>query len=197
MGGGDRGSTAARPTLTRNWGGPLFIRYFESHPQTPIKLLLVRTEIISCPPWPGMCAGRQAAMRILGTQVVGHQKATPSSVEVGTTSTASDIIAQAFRLLYVCLKLASGVFTFLHLCVSLSFLVLGVQVTVTSRPRPTRDVSRFCDTSNMQRQVSRPPAPQLSPQEGGVKVRDGDRAVRERFIQKRGETYLVLPRKRC
>ena len=95
------------------------------------------------------------------------------------------------------LSLASGVFTFLHLCVSLSFLALGVQVTVTSRPRPTRDVSRFCDTSNMQRQVSRPPAPQLSPQEGGVKVRDGDRAVRERFIQKRGETYLVLPRKRC
>ena len=97
------------------------------------------------------------------------------------------------------LSLASGVFTFLHLCVSLSFLVWGVQVTVTpdSRPRPTCDVSRFCDTSNMQRQVSRPPAPQLSPQEGGVKVRDGDRAMRERFIQKRGETYLVLPRKRC
>ena len=97
------------------------------------------------------------------------------------------------------LRLASGVFTFLHLCVSLSFLVLGFQVTVTpvSRPRPTRDVSRFCDASNMQHQDSHSPAPQLSPQEGGVKVRDGDRAVRERFIQKRGETYLVLPRRRC
>ena len=55
----------------------------------------------------------------------------------------------------------------------------------------------FGDTSNMQRQVSRPPAPQLSPQEGCVKVRDGDRAVRERFILKSGQTYLVLPRKRC
>ena len=30
-----------------------------------------------------------------------------------------------------------------------------------------------------------------------MKVRDGDRAERERFIQKRRETYLVLPRKRC
>ena len=38
-------------------------------------------------------------------RVVGHVKATPSSVQLGTQSTASDIIAQAFRLLYVCLKL--------------------------------------------------------------------------------------------
>ena len=61
------------------------------------------------------------------------------------------------------LSLASGVFTLLHLCVQLSLLVLGAQLTVTpARPRPCGTLHGCCDASTMQRQVSRPPAPQLS-----------------------------------